>query len=236
MADYTLDLAIDSNSLNIIKAAQLSITIAKPVNSSSPNVTWLVFDPFPGNKVEWTESYGIYSSPTPITQNGAVISRISETNFPANDAAFYNLNSSSTFTGPFTGSGSPPAGSYKVNNHMPSNMHPALTFGLQQQASINAQEISPSPLNAAVVPANFSAVFTPLTTVYVWLQAQFTSGTVITEINGKAAVVQFGNGVTQQSLKFNPATGTFVPSTGENLLDYSEDSDVKLLKRAGVHG
>ena len=235
MPEYTLDLAIDTDSLNIIKAAQLKITVAKPVSGSNPNVTWLVFDPFEGNKIQWEENYGIYASPTPIAQNGAVISRLSETPFPANDAAYYSLTSNATFTGPFTGQGAPGIGSYKVDNNMPNTSYPALTFGLQQKASINGRGINPSPLNAAVVPANLDATFTPLTTVYVWLQAQFTSGTVITQVNGNAAIVKFGGSVTQQSLAYNPATGTFVPSSRNNLVAHSEDSDVTFLKRAGVY-
>ncbi|QSJ14060.1 hypothetical protein JYQ62_19055 [Nostoc sp. UHCC 0702] len=241
MPKYTLDLAIDPKTLEIIKAAQLKITIAKPVGASSPNVTWLVFDPFEGNKVEWEEQYGIYASPTPITQNGAVISRLSETDFPANDAAYYSFNSSATFSGPFTDFGVPGIGSYKVINNMPNTSFPALTFGLEQKASINGNGINPSPLNAAVVLAALNATFTPLTTVYVWLQAQFTSGTVITEVNGNASIITFGGSVTHKSLTYNPATGTFVPSSRANnlaakeLSNYSDDPDVKLLKRAGVY-
>ena len=241
MPKYTLDLTIDAKSLEIFKAAQLKITIAKPVGTSSPNVTWLVFDPFEGNKVEWEEQYGIYASPNKVIQNGAVISRLSETDFPANDAAYYSFNSTATFSGPFTDSGAPVTGSYKVVNNMPNTQYPALTFGLEQKASINGNGINPSPLNAAVVPDALSATFTPLTTVYVWLQAQFISGTVITEVNGNAAVVTFGGSVTYKSLKYNPATGTFIPSSPANNLaakepsNYSDDPDVKLLKRAGVY-
>jgi len=235
MTTYTLDLAIDASSLQILKAAGLNITIAKPVGTSSPNVTWLVFDPFQGNTITWEEQYGIYASPTPVTQNGALITRLSETSFPANDAAYYSFNSSATFAGPFTGSGAPSTGSYKVVNNMPNTSYPALTFGLEQKASINGGGIASSPLNAAVVPAALSVTFTPLTTVYVWLQANYRSGTVITEVNGDAAIVTFGGPVTKKSLAYNPATGTFVPSSGAALLPYSDESGVTLLKRAGVY-
>lgn len=227
MSTYTLNLEIDSQSLNIIKSAQLKVTIAKPVNASKPNVAWLVFDPFEGNTIEWEENYGIYASSTPIIQNGAVISRLSETSFPANDAAYYSLTPNATFSGPFTGAGAPAIGSYKVNNHMPNTQYPALTFGLQQSAAINSNGIEASPLNAAVVPAALDTTFTPLTTVYVWLQAQFASGTVITEVNGHASIVTFGGTETHKSLAYNPETGTFVDSSG--------GSDVKHLQRAGVH-
>jgi hypothetical protein len=235
MASYELDLQINASSLQVLKAAGLNITIAKPVGGANPNVTWLVFDPFQGNTVTWDEDYGIYASPTPIVQNGAVITRLSETPFPAQDAAYYSFTSAALFSGPFTGSGSPGQGSYKVNNNMPSTSYPSLTFGLQQKASINGTGINPSPLNAAVVPAALSATFTPLTTVYVWLQANFQSGTVITEINGNAAIVQFGNGITKQSLAYNPATGMFVPTAGGQLMEYSLASGITAHNRVGIY-
>ncbi|MEH1906053.1 MAG: hypothetical protein V7L04_32920 [Nostoc sp.] len=235
MSDYTLVLEIDSASLNIIKAAQLNITIAKPVSTSTPNVTWLVFDPFQQNTVEWTEQYGIYASPSSVLTNGAVISRLSEV-FPAHDAAYYTFTSSATFSGPNTGAGAPSTGTFQVNNDMPNTSYSALTFGLEQAASINGTGIQASPLNAAVVPAAFSATFTPLTTVYVWLQANLQSGTVITQVISKAAIVTFGGSVTKQVLKYNPATGTFVPTgPSGNLLSFDELDHVKLFKPSGVH-
>ena len=42
MSNYTLDHIIDDDSLKIIKAAQLKITLAKPVGGGSPNLTWLL--------------------------------------------------------------------------------------------------------------------------------------------------------------------------------------------------
>ncbi|WP_430013551.1 hypothetical protein ACQY1Y_21710 [Microcystis ichthyoblabe FBCC-A1114] len=243
MPQYTLDLSIDAANLQIMKAAQLKITIAKPVGASSPNVTWLVFDPFQGNKVQWEEQYSIYASPNQVIQNGAVITRLSETDFPANDAAYYSFDSTATFQGPFIDSDAPPRGSYKAINNMPNTQYPALTFGLQQKASINSKGINPSPLNAAVVPAMFPVTFTPLTTVYVWLQASYTSGTVITRVNGNATIVTFGGSVTEKSLVYNPATGTFIPSSAGNVtaldsfaaLASFDDPDVKILKQAGVY-
>ena len=233
--NYTLDLIIDEKSLQIIRAAQLKITVAKPVSGGSPNVTWLVFDPFEGNKVEWTEEFGIYASPNQEIQNGAVITRLSEV-FPAQDAAYYNFDSSATFNGPNTGSGAPGVGEYKVYNDMPVSNYPALTFGLEQKAAINGTGIDPSPINAALVPAALNATFTPLTTVYVWLQATFTSGTVITSINGDATSVVYGGSTTSQTLTYDPATGRFVPASEEGKIQsLSKFPNVSLLQRAGVH-
>ncbi|UCH98431.1 MAG: hypothetical protein JSV88_16740 [Candidatus Aminicenantes bacterium] len=232
--NYTLDLIIDDDSLAIIRAAQLKLTLAKPVGGGNPNVTWLVFSPFAGNKVEWQEEFGIYASPNQVIQNGAVISRISEV-FPAQDAAYYSFSSSATFGGPFTGSGAPGKGQFKVNNDMPNTTHPALTFGLEQKASINASGIEASPINAALIPAAMKVTFTPLTTVYVWLQGQFTSGTVITEINGDATSVTFGGSITSQALVYDPATGRFVPSSADGkMIPWAKVSHVLAHQRAGV--
>lgn len=233
--NYKLDLIIDDESLKILRASQLKVTLAKPVNKEdTPNVAWIVFDPFSGNTVEWSEEYGIYASPGQVIQNGAVITRMSE-RFPAQDAAYYSFDASATFSGPFTGSGAPMKGSFKAINNMPSSLYPVLTFGLEQKASINSKGIDPSPINAALVPASYNAVFTPLTTVYVWLQAEFTSGTVITSINGNSASVTFGGSTTSQTLKYDPNTGRFLPSTPSGqLISLDKAPHIMMLKREGV--
>lgn len=223
MADFSLELLIDAEDLKIIRTAQLKITIAKPVNtgvntlasSGTPNVIWLVLDPFEINNVAWTKNYSIYASTQIELTNGTFISKISQTDCPAQDAAYYSFTSAAVFTGPFTGSGAGAPGTYKVNNDLPNMHYRALAFGLQQKASINGNRIDLSPLNAAVVPANFPVNFMPLTELYVWLQTPSTSGTVITAVAGNAAVVTFGSSVTKQVLKYNPARGTFVPASSD---------------------
>lgn len=255
MVDFSLTLSINSDDLKIIKAATLRITLAKLVNfeinvgesmaisSFTASLIWLVFEPFPYNNITWNEEYSIYCSSQFELTKGTVISKISQTDYPAIDASYYSFTSNGLFDGPFTDSNSPPSGAYKVNNNMPNTQYPALTFGLQQKASINGSGINPSPLNAAVVPAALNATFTPLTTVYVWLQASYTSGTVITQVNGNATIVTFGGSVTEKSLVYNPATGTFIPSSGGNVtalasfaaLASFDDPDVKILKQAGVY-
>lgn len=233
--DYTLDLLIDPESLEILRAAQMKITVAKPVGGETPNVTWLVFDPFQGNTVKWTETFGMYASPTLMDQNGAVIRRMSEI-FPANDAAYYSFDTSATFKGPFTGPGSPGPGTFKVDNDMPVNQYPFLTFGLMQSATLNGGPIKPSPLNAALVPAAISASFTPITTVYVWLQGQFQSGSVLTEINGDATVVEYSGETKNQSLKYQKETGKFIPadSTG-NEIPWEDAPHVSFYQRPGIY-
>ena len=56
-----------------------------------------------------------------------MISRLSE-KFTVNDAAYYSFDSSATFKGPYTDSGAPGIGSYKVINNMPYAQYAALTL------------------------------------------------------------------------------------------------------------
>lgn len=67
------------------------------------------------------------------------------------------------------------------------------------------------PINAAVVLKNRKATFTPITTVYIWLQANLVSRTVVTEITAPTAIATFTGATTEQSLKYNPDTGLFMP-------------------------
>jgi len=211
MEKYTLNLTIDPASLGILWQAQMKITIAKSVAGASPNVAWLVFDPYQGNEVTWEETYGIYASPETRIQNGATITRLNEL-YPAVSGVYYNFLSSMNFSEPQSGSGAPPQGTYQVNNRMPAASFPALTFGLQQRASINGGDFGPSPINVAVVPASLTAQFTPLTRVVVWVQAYYASGTMITQINGDATAVTFGGRTNEHNLKWNGNYGRFIPT------------------------
>lgn len=233
MSDYTLDLTIDDDSLAILRGSQLKITLAKPVSESAPNVTWVVFDPWAANKVEWTEEFGIYAAPETAYQNGATITRLSD-KFTVEDAAYYTFDSSTTFKGPNTGTEAPGIGQYKVYNEMPNTLYPKLTFGLEQKASVNGGKIDPAPINAALVPAALNATFTPLTTVYVWLQAQYTSGTVITSINGDSTAVTFGGSVTTQALVYDPKTGRFIAASADGKALAKVPDHVQSQKRIGV--
>lgn len=210
MPEFTLKLSIDPESLKIIKAAQQRIILAKPVDGASPNVAWVAFDPFQSNTVTWNEEFNIYASTTEI-QNGAEILKMSDTTYPAQDAAYYSFDPSATFSGPFTGTGAPPRGSYRVINNMPSSEYRSLTMGLQQKARVNGRDTVATPVNAATVPATNKATFTPLTTVFAWLQASLVSATMITDVSGDSSKVVFGNGVFSASLVYDPAAGRFVP-------------------------
>jgi hypothetical protein len=221
MVDFSLTLSISSDDLKIIKAATLRITLAKLVNfeinvgesmaisSFTASLIWLVFEPFPYNNITWNEEYSIYCSSQFELTKGTVISKISQTDYPAIDASYYSFTSNGLFDGPFTDSNSPPSGAYKVNNNMPNTQYPALTFGLQQKASINGQNIPQSPLNASVVPSTYPITFAPSNIVYVWLQTPLSSGTVISKLPEKFTEVTFQDNPIKQ-LQYDSSTGSFI--------------------------
>ena len=67
--------------------------------------------------------------------------------------------------------------------------------------------------NAASVPALNTATFTPLTNVYVWLQANIMSATMITSVTSDALRVVFGGSVFSAAVRFDPNLGRFVPAS-----------------------
>jgi hypothetical protein len=208
--DFTLNLLIDTEDLRTIRDAGENVLIAKPVNGSEPNVVWLDFDPFEANEVQWSEEYGIYVSNAQV-QQGANISKLSETGVGLSAETFYALESDATFHGP-TGD-SAPAGSFGADNQMPSSSYRALTFGLTQSAIVQGNQINLKPINAQSVPAMQQATFTPLTTIFVWLDALVVSETVITNVSSPMTRVTFGGQVTEQTLRYDAAVGKFVVQT-----------------------
>ena len=224
MPTYELDLIIQPADLANIQTAQESIVIAKPVNNASgtPNVAWLCFAPIQTAKVSWQEQYAIYASTTQI-QSGATIAQASATNFPASDGICYGY--SGNFTPNVTGPMPVSPGSYSVFNQManPSIM----TFGLTQSALVNGSSINLTPINAQAVLTQQQAVFTPYTTVWVWLQATVASGSVITNVYSKVAIVTFGGSVTKATLEYSGPGGVFVASSSSSALAMSARGGAK---------
>ncbi|MBU3961463.1 MAG: hypothetical protein KJ670_14965 [Alphaproteobacteria bacterium] len=219
MPSYSLTLNIDPTDLNVIKAAGQRLTLAKPVGSGDPNVVWLSIDPFQSTTVEWTEDYWIYASTTEVTQ-GNNISKLSEvTPGPALDAGYYPFTPAATF-GVFQNNPGIASGTYAAENMMPYTQYPALTFGLSQSAMVSKKLAERKPISAQSVLSQQQIQMTPFTNVYVWLQSQFASETIITKIIGNNAVARFGGGVTDITLKYDPNRGIFVPDVAsEGLIE-----------------
>jgi hypothetical protein len=220
MPTYTLNLSISAQDLETIAAAGENIIVAKPVTNASgtPNVAWLSVPPLENNQITWVEDYAIYASTTEIA-SGAAIFQSSVTSFPAEDGVCYDFATSGAFGGPVTGPQPVPLGSFSTLNDFTSRS--AMTFGLTQSANANGGLISLSPLNAQSVPEQQQAVFTPLTTVWVWLEANVRSATMITGVFSKVAVITFGGEVNTQGLTYAAAQGQFEPD--------DSSADVKLL-------
>lgn len=216
MPSYSLKFIVEPKDLELIRASGQRITLAKPVNTdTSANVVWLSIDPFASTDVEWSEEYGIYASTTAVSQ-GAAITKLSESEFPAIDGANYTFTSGAIFNGPFS-DGGVAKGSYGAQNDMPQGNYPVLTFGLTQSALVNKAPAERKPISATPVLATQSIVMTPFTNVYVWLQSQFASETIITKITGKTAKARFGGGVSEITLKYDAALGVFVPAAVQGL-------------------
>lgn len=224
MPTYTLNLSISAQDLETIEGAGENIIVAKPVNSTggTPNVAWLSIKPLEGNQIVWTEDYAMYASTTQI-QAGASIFQTSTTPYPALDGICYEFDVNGVFSGPTTGPQPVSLGSYSALNDYTAQQ--AMTFGLTQSATTTSGNFTLSPLNAESVPSDQQVIFTPLTTVWVWLEAQVTSGVVLTSVYSKVAVVTFGGSVTTQALTYDSAHGQFEPpSTSSNvkLLDFTK--------------
>ncbi len=209
MTTFNLNLDIDAQSLPLIRSAQLRIMLAKPVGGSGPlNVIWQSFDPFGSNTVTWDEEFGLYASDTKA-ENGATIRKMSAQE-PAVDENYYSFTAGATFEGPFRDPRVGP-GQYAAQNSMPNVSYDSLTFGLTQAANVNGKPVPGNPLNAVTVLPNNFVTFTPITTVFVWLESNQSSATVITNIQTSHTITTFSGGITTRDLVYDPDLGVFVP-------------------------
>lgn len=227
--DYNLHLTIEEQDLRIMKMTGMNITLAKPVGRKSPNVRWQVFDPWESNDVSWEEKYGIYASPLDTYRSGATIRRLSGLEPPVQDGKTYKFQENNTFIQDEDPE-HPDTGTYKILNESDEESYPVLTFGLTQEAIIHGKSSDNKFLNASLVMAHHQVLFTPITTVYVWLQADYTSGTVITSISSKATKVEYLGTCTTQSLIYDSSIGMFVQDKNKKT-----DNKIELIFPRGIH-
>jgi hypothetical protein len=212
MTTYSLTLNFDTSVLTNIKRADQRVAIAKPVNSGGPSVIWLDIDPFPSTTIEWEENYWIYASNDEVA-NGATITKLTEVDpGPALDGGYYVLQDTSVFGGFTKSSGVLPVspGTYAAINNVPYDDYNSLTFGLAQTALINKKPHERKPISAQSVLATQHIKMTPFVTLYIWLESEFKSQTIITEISGNSTPAVFGGGVTDVDLTYDPIHGKFL--------------------------
>jgi hypothetical protein len=114
--------------------------------------------------------------------------------------------SPSGFFGPPSPAGNP--GSFYTQNEY-ANSAKYLTFGLFQDAVVNGQQVSGSAVSAARVLIGSTAQMTPYTTLYLWVQSQVQSNSVVTLVTSPKTQVTFGGGVTNISMAYDSSSGLF---------------------------
>lgn len=206
MPQFTLKTAFTNEQLQLIYMTGTNVIIAKPTGGDTPNVAWQVFRPMQANTVKWKEEYGIYASTASVV-NGAVLSQLSSTPIGAATNKLYTLEPNAIISGPASG-GFPNA--YSLTNRF--SEKPYMTVGLYQDANVNGTDIAGNALSAAPVLLQSTAVMTPYTTVYIWLQSQVRSNTVVTTVTSPMTELRFGGDITEISVAYDSASGKFLPT------------------------
>lgn len=207
MPSYKLNTAFTQDDLTRFLASGSNVVVAKPNNGSQPNVAWVVYRALLNNTLTWDEEYGIYASNTDLTDSGALLTQMSKSEFPALDGKVYSLTAAGFF-GPPNSGGVP--GSYTATNDYNNLPKGYLTFGLFQNAVVNGVTANGNAVSAAAVQYNYTAVITPYTTVYLWMQSQVVSNSVLTVVTSPMTKVVFGGSITEISLAYDAATGLFI--------------------------
>jgi hypothetical protein len=180
----TLILEIGAEGLAVLAAYGRRIVLARPTGKGPPNVAWLTFEPRARGTIVWDDQYGVFASRTGV-RSGATVDVASRV-YPATARRVY------TFDGAIFAEARPearvPPGHYDVWNAGPT----ATTFGLLQRASIDGVTLS-TPLNAIVLPPDFTADFTPDERVFLWAQHRIETGAVLDDVPPNAALATFDN-------------------------------------------
>ncbi|MFB6454110.1 hypothetical protein ACE38W_02475 [Chitinophaga sp. Hz27] len=210
MAQYTLNASFSSDVLDTFYVTGTNVVIAKPAANGTPNVAWQVFSPLQQNQLTWTEQYGIYASNQEVA-NGVVLNQMSNVPIGAAMNQLYTLEASGVITGPDSG-GQP--NSFALQNSYIDQ--PYMTIGLFQNAVVNGTPVNGNAISAVPVLLASTAVMTPYTTVYIWVQSQVVSNTVVTTVTSPMTELTFGGGNNIISVQYDAGSGTFLFTNGNN--------------------
>lgn len=206
--DFTLNTNFTNEQLSILYATGNNVVVAHPLDGSIPNVAWQVYRPLQSNSITWDESYGIYASTTPI-QNGARLTPFSKSPNPSVESKLYTLEPSGVISGPEDG-GFPNA--YSLLNEYSSQ--PYITAGLYQNAVINGLQVDGNSISASPTILKSTAAMVPSNDIYIWLQSQVVSNTIVTVVTSPMTRISFGGGVTEVTVAYDSASGQFIPVGG----------------------
>lgn len=201
MADvYELQVEIPDGAFDAM-APGCRIAIARACGNAAPNVIWAAVEPSRRRVVSWDGTFGVHACAVPSGHLTPL--RILATVHPARERVVYPF-SGGAFAAPADGARIPTQ-HYNVRNDGPE----ALAFGLVAIAAIDGAR-SPSPLNAVVVPARFTADFCAGDKVYVWVQPGAAAGTIVAAIPSSAAVVSYDERRRAARLRYDEASGSFI--------------------------
>ena len=74
---------------------------------------------------------------------------------------------------------------------------------------VNGEAFERNPINAVFVPRGQFATMTPIERIDVYLKNDIVDSTVISHIQSKALTVEYGEGESVHTLKYNDVTGQF---------------------------
>jgi len=205
MPNYTLKIGLLNQQLDNLEACNASIIIAKPSEGGEgPNVAWQTIKPLENNTLRWTEDYGIYVSNTELV-HGANLDQLSSTSIPAGSDMLYTIKPSGAISGPAPGGAEY---SYALLNSYDKKSY--MTVGLFQDANVNGTDIIGNATSAVPVLLANTAVMTPYTTVYIWVQSQVVSNTVVTTVTSPMTELKFGAEVQDISVVYDSNSGRFI--------------------------
>lgn len=207
MAQFSLETAFTNEQLSILYITGSNVVVAKPTNNTAPNVAWQVFKPMQSNTLSWEEEYGIYASTSKI-KNGAKLTQLSSVPVGAAMDKLYTLEPSAVISGPVKG-GMP--NSFSLVNKYANR--PYMTIGLYQDATVDGTEIAGNAISAVPVLLSSTISMTPFTTLYIWLQSQVISNTVVTSVTSPMTKLKFGGDIENISVAYDSASGKFFPKS-----------------------
>ncbi len=210
---FSISMAFSQTDLDRFYATGTNVVVAKPAGGGTPNVAWIVYRPLMANGISWEENYGIYMSNSDVI-NGAELTQMSATPYPASAGTLYTMTASGSITGPQTAGGTP--GSYTIANQYNNLPKGYLTSGLYQNAIVNGASVVGNAVSAAPAIFQSTAQMTPFTTVYLWTQSQVKSNTVVTTVTSAMSRVQLGGSITSAALVYDSSTGLFLPAPSEH--------------------
>ena len=204
--NYKLNLNLSSEDTALLNSVNQRIMIAKPIGGGQPSTIWQDIDPMQNVQVDWEEFYYMYASDTQFA-NGAEINTISETKEAADGKTYPFENN--VFQEPVD-LDHIDLGTFAARNKMPVAKYPSLIFGISQEAQINQRQQDRKPICAVPVLPEQLIRMTPFTSVWVWVESQSKSNTIITQVNGNAAQVTFGGSKTVANLTFDHDKSMFI--------------------------